>query len=608
MRFALLAGVLGLLSSPHGSHAFSIRMSAAPKLGHHQSPQIPNSQQMPQQPAQPTQFYDANGNPIDTPMVYDANGNLVPFNLAAVQQQQQPPVQPKVETPPAPVAKEAKPFRDPMEDTVASVKTVLAMYKRAKTPAEKKGMVKILHGALMDALNETEEIIEKKGLESSSSAPPKAAAPAAPASHEPPKMEFPATYAVTKPEEEKKPAAPAQSAPVVASAPPKVLDADVQRRLETAASTMDAKTVTSLLESGAEMNEETTDAAFWAVVRAVDRAESLDQPLPAEVPQMLHHIFDADLRHLLTREQQRTNITCMQPTQEGINTIGMNYIFDDSAAMDLPLEEGRRCEDGNCCDACSRNIFPTFATDGELDFENTFQGLNSLTFNDLEKVSAATIIQFTRLIERVRRTIAHEYGLDLSTILPLQAYSRKYVAGTTQKGGGGGEGDFVILHTDEATHSGYHYSCVMYMSTHGKDFEGGDFVFNDPLPEGTEEEEWEHLPLEEQRRRTGRQLTPFSPVRGSAVIFSSGWENMHEVEKITSGTRYVVPCFFTTCPVPEQAYEQMHVGKPKTDEDIADDWLHLLLAHREETPIEAAGRVKELLMKWHYMCAPLSRH
>lgn len=162
--------------------------------------------------------------------------------------------------------------------------------------------------------------------------------------------------------------------------------------------------------------------------------------------------------------------------------------------------------------------------------------------------------------------------------------------------------------TDEATHDGYHYSCVMYMSTSGVDFEGGDFVFNDPLPPGTPQEDLEHLSLEEQRRRVGRKLTPFSPVRGSAVIFSSGWENMHEVEKITSGTRYVVPAFFTTCPVPEQAYDQMHVGKPKTDEDIADDWLHLLLAHRAESPVEAAGRVKELLMKWHTMCAPLSMH
>ena len=61
-----------------------------------------------------------------------------------------------------------------------------------------------------------------------------------------------------------------------------------------------------------------------------------------------------------------------------------------------------------------------------------------------------------RLIERVRRTIAHEYGLPLRTILPLQAYLRKYVQGATQKGGRGDEGDFVVLHTDEVTHTRYH--------------------------------------------------------------------------------------------------------------------------------------------------------
>jgi hypothetical protein len=383
--------------------------------------------------------------------------------------------------------------------------------------------------------------------------------------------------------------------------------------LHTAALQLDSNTVASLIEAGLEMDEPTTNAAFWKVVQAVDRAEAEDKPLSADVPRMLHHIFDADLKHLLGREKVTTNITCMQPRDDGIEgkARAMSYIFDDSSHKDLPLEEGRRCEGGTCCDACSRNIFPTFALDPEISLE-TFPELASLTFNELENVRAATIIQFTRLIERVRRTIAIEYGLDLSTILPLQAYSRKYVAGTTQQGGGGGEGDFVTLHTDEATHDGYHYSCVLYLSTSGVDFEGGAFVFNDPAKDAAEAKQTEmesrHLSIEEQMRRSGRKLDPINPSRGNAVIFSSGWENMHEVEKITSGVRYAVPCFFTTCPVPEAAYTQMNVGKPKTDEDIADDWLHLLLAHRKELPHESTGRVKELLMKWHYMCTPLSQH
>eukprot|EP00546_Thalassionema_frauenfeldii_P000966 CAMPEP_0178933366 /NCGR_PEP_ID=MMETSP0786-20121207/23220_1 /TAXON_ID=186022 /ORGANISM="Thalassionema frauenfeldii, Strain CCMP 1798" /LENGTH=562 /DNA_ID=CAMNT_0020610935 /DNA_START=37 /DNA_END=1725 /DNA_ORIENTATION=+ len=439
-----------------------------------------------------------------------------------------------------------------------------------------------------------------------------------------------------------------------------------QSQLLNAATSLDSAAVKTMLEESGgnlQMDATTVDRAFWSVVRAVDDAEAKDLPLSADVTNMLHHIFDADLQLLLGRQQQiRTNITCMKPAEEDLDGAArrMNYVFDDGDHKNLPLTEGRRCEGGNCCDKCSRNIFPTFASEAESSLE-TFPELAKLTFNDLEKVSAATILQFVRLIERVRRTMAYEYGLPLKTLLPLQAYSRKYVAGTTQQGGGGGEGDFVTLHTDEATHEGYHYSCVIYLSTQGEDFEGGNFVFNDPDPESssssrrhnnnhnnnnnnnpevvaldddptTEEHDSllealhagelpemsdlfdedfkaaETTSLEDEIRRAGRKLTPFHPTRGSAVIFSSGWENMHEVEQITAGVRYAVPAFFTTCPVPEAAYDNMKVGKPQTEEDIADDWLHLLLAHRPEEPMESVGRVKELLMKWHTMCTPLCEH
>ena len=208
--------------------------------------------------------------------------------------------------------------------------------------------------------------------------------------------------------------------------------------------------ISQLLENK-EMDPAATEAAFWAVVASVEEAEKEGKPLSPDVPRMLHQIFDADMQHLSHREKLTTNVTCMQPQDQGLQSHHqMAYIFDDSSHKDLPLIPGRRCEDGRCCEACSRNIFPTFATPSECSLE-TFPELVSLTFNDLKKVSTATILQFTRLIERVRRSIAKEYGLPLSYILPLQAYSRKYVAGTTQQGGGGGEGDTCILHTDEST-------------------------------------------------------------------------------------------------------------------------------------------------------------
>jgi hypothetical protein len=73
--------------------------------------------------------------------------------------------------------------------------------------------------------------------------------------------------------------------------------------LHNAALQLDSTKVASLIESGLQMDESTTSQAFWAVVRSVDNAEKEDQPLSEEVPRMLHHIFDADLDHLITREK-----------------------------------------------------------------------------------------------------------------------------------------------------------------------------------------------------------------------------------------------------------------------------------------------------------------
>lgn len=356
--------------------------------------------------------------------------------------------------------------------SIISVEEALQMYKDAKTLEERERLLGPLREKMMEAAMGT-DTNGAAGISNGSSnvvSSPSVSVAAAPSVvADAPKIEAKEVAAVPPPPPPQTVSAPVavqkEEAKTDINNKPQTIEAaapeqplaqipediasldDVSLQLSTAAMRLDAQTVTTLLKSnpGIHMDEDTTSAAFRAVVNAVDRAEARDEAIPPAVPQMLHHIFDADLQHLLTREKITKNVTCMMPQTEGLTTHGLNYVFDDGEHKNLPLEEGRRCEDGNCCDKCSRNIFPTFALDDEINFD-TFPGLNTLTFNDVEKVSAATIIQFMRLIERVRRTMAHEYGLDLKTLLPLQAYSRKYVAGTTQKGGGGGEGDFVTLH------------------------------------------------------------------------------------------------------------------------------------------------------------------
>ena len=110
--------------------------------------------------------------------------------------------------------------------------------------------------------------------------------------------------------------------------------------------------------------------------------------------------------------------------------------------------------------------------------------------------------------------------------------------------------------------------------------------------------------LADKIRHEGRDLARFHPTRGAAVIFSSGWENMHQVDKLTSGTRFAVPCFFTTEPVPEMSIDALG-GIPATDDDIADDLQNLLVgASPLENPMQSAGRVKALMIKWHMLMTP----
>lgn len=61
---------------------------------------------------------------------------------------------------------------------------------------------------------------------------------------------------------------------------------------------------------------------------------------------------------------QVQNVTCLQPAVEGT---GNNVIDDALASTPLTSTRGRACDGGCCTDACSRVVFPTFATDEEVE-------------------------------------------------------------------------------------------------------------------------------------------------------------------------------------------------------------------------------------------------
>lgn len=99
-------------------------------------------------------------------------------------------------------------------------------------------------------------------------------------------------------------------------------------------------------------------------------------------------------------------------------------------------------------------------------------------------------------------------------------------------------------HADHNNTAHYHYSGLLYMSTYGEDFTGGRLLFYDPD---------KYLQYGEDPNVKEEELVDLivEPRRGRVIIFSSGHENVHRVEKVLSGQRHVLSFWFTCNPQKE---------------------------------------------------------
>ena len=121
-----------------------------------------------------------------------------------------------------------------------------------------------------------------------------------------------------------------------------------------------------------------------------------------------------------------------------------------------------------------------------------------------------------RLVERMRRAICRAYGLPLETLSPESAFVSRIPCGASNESYG-------RLHADESSNAAFHYSAVLYLTTQGEDFEGGDFNF-----------------------RISREYT-VSMKQGDVIFFPSYFP--HKVTPVTKGTRYSLVAWFVGNPL-----------------------------------------------------------
>jgi hypothetical protein len=311
-----------------------------------------------------------------------------------------------------------------------------------------------------------------------------------------------------------------------------------------------------------------------------DLPEHYKPQLLGQVPRLLREVFDADFEWLQFRGSEVQNLTCMRPIQ---NT-GKAY----QAGAHLPKErirKGRICLGGDCCTECSRITFPEFATQEEMaqfreeiDFalpEDMLTDYKSKLPRVLQR-DIRTALWYIRMTERMRRAIAAEYGLKLSSMNLATSFIKQEKLDDPES---------CQVHCDEGSYDSFHYSGILYVTSHGSDYEGAGFTFVDPTGD-----------------------TTIHPQSGSALAFSSGWENLHRVEALISGKRVAIPFVFTThddkqTKRPGNADQVFHIPpwRPKRKDALDDD------ARAEEMvrlfQLKTEEEYLELKSKWHHLFA-----
>lgn len=120
---------------------------------------------------------------------------------------------------------------------------------------------------------------------------------------------------------------------------------------------------------------------------------------------------------------------------------------------------------------------------------------------------------------RIQETIAQTFGLDSELLFLTKPTFFSRINCTEAKTQ---HDEYWHPHVDKVTYGSFDYTSLLYLSDYGSDFTGGRFIFMDTDGNKTVE-----------------------PRAGRLSFFSSGSENLHRVEKVSSGTRFAITVSFT---------------------------------------------------------------
>lgn len=147
--------------------------------------------------------------------------------------------------------------------------------------------------------------------------------------------------------------------------------------------------------------------------------------------------------------------------------------------------------------------------------------VNIYALEEKEKIFNAADFAIYKVVKtKIQHAIAHNFGVDVDKIYLTKPtfFSRITEAPATTI-----HDEYWHPHVDKETYEHFHYTSLLYLNDFGRDFEGGRFLFIDK----------------------NNVNSTIEPRKGRILMFTSGKENLHAVEKVKSGTRYALTVSFT---------------------------------------------------------------
>lgn len=140
-----------------------------------------------------------------------------------------------------------------------------------------------------------------------------------------------------------------------------------------------------------------------------------------------------------------------------------------------------------------------------------------------EAFKKESMVTYRLVKSKIKSAIAQRFDIDVDSLFLTHPTFFSRITNNTAKTV---HDEYWHPHVDKETYESFHYTSLLYLNDFGKDFNGGRFLFIDGVDKN-------------------KTVTAIEPKKGRVSAFTSGSENLHNVEKVTDGTRFAITISFT---------------------------------------------------------------